>query len=205
MALSTYDELKASIADFLNRDDLTAVIPDFIKLAETQMSRDLRHWRQEDRATAVVDQQYASLPNNFIEPIRITIPANESHTLELVSTFEISKLRAEGSNRTGRPQQYAVLDQSFELFPTPDADYTVELVYYESIPELGTLTTNWVLTYFPDAYLYGSLMQSSPYLQEDQRVQVWNALYQNAVSAINLEGASAKSSGSGRRIQIRSY
>lgn len=205
MALSNYNELKASIADFLNRDDLTAVIPDFIKLAETQMSRDLRHWRQEDRATALVDQQYASLPLNFIEPIRVTIPANESHTLELVSTFEISKLRAEASNKTGRPLNYAVLDQSFELFPTPDADYTVELVYYESIPELGTLTTNWVLTYFPDAYLYGSLMQSSPYLQEDQRVQVWNALYQNAVSAINLEGASAKSSGSGRRIQIRSY
>ncbi len=205
MALSTYDELKASIADFLNRDDLTAVIPDFIKLAEAKMTRDLRHWRQEDRATAVVDQQYASLPLNFVEPIRITIPANESHILELVGTLEISKLRAETSDARGRPTNYSVLDQSFELYPTPDADYTLELVYYESIPELGSLTTNWVLTYFPDAYLYGSLMQSSPYLQEDQRVQVWNALYQSAVSAINLEGESAKSSGSGRRIQIRSY
>ena len=43
MALSTYDELKASIADFLNRDDLTSVIPDFIKLAETGMNREVRH------------------------------------------------------------------------------------------------------------------------------------------------------------------
>ena len=42
MALSTYDELKASIADFLNRDDLTSVIPDFIKLAETGMNREVR-------------------------------------------------------------------------------------------------------------------------------------------------------------------
>ena len=47
MALTTFDELKASIADFLNRDDLTAVIPDFVKLAETKMNRELRHWRME--------------------------------------------------------------------------------------------------------------------------------------------------------------
>jgi len=34
MALTTYTELKASIADWLNRSDLTAAIPDFISLAE---------------------------------------------------------------------------------------------------------------------------------------------------------------------------
>ena len=44
MPLSNYTELTASIADTLNRDDLTAVIPDFIKLAEAQLNRDLRHW-----------------------------------------------------------------------------------------------------------------------------------------------------------------
>ena len=43
MALTTYTELKASIADFLNRDDLTTVIPDFITLAESQINRDVRH------------------------------------------------------------------------------------------------------------------------------------------------------------------
>ena len=38
MALSTYDELKASIADFLNRDDLTTVITNsVIKLNGTNI------------------------------------------------------------------------------------------------------------------------------------------------------------------------
>ena len=45
MALSNYTELKASIADFLNRDDLTSVIPDFITLAESQINRDIRHMK----------------------------------------------------------------------------------------------------------------------------------------------------------------
>tara|TARA_R100000353_G_scaffold4395_1_gene6492 strand:- start:276 stop:893 length:618 start_codon:yes stop_codon:yes gene_type:complete len=205
MPLSNYTELQASIADTLNRDDLTNAIPDFIKLAEAQLGRDLRHWRMEDRANAVADAQYLALPNNFIAPIRITIPASPSYTLELVSPFQISKLRMENSDNTGRPEYYAVVDGAFELYPTPDADYTVELVYYEAIPDISVNTTNWLLTNYPDAYLYGTLIHSSPYLQEDQRVAVWNTLYLNSVSAINLEGERARTSGSGRRIQIRSY
>tara|TARA_Y100000361_G_C11116812_1_gene320863 strand:- start:435 stop:1052 length:618 start_codon:yes stop_codon:yes gene_type:complete len=205
MPLSNYTELQASIADTLNRDDLTNAIPDFIKLAEAQLGRDLRHWRMEDRANAVADAQYLALPNNFIAPIRITIPASPSYTLELVSPFQISKLRMENSDNTGRPEYYAVVDGAFELYPTPDADYTVELVYYEAIPDIAVNTTNWLLTNYPDAYLYGTLIHSSPYLQEDQRVAVWNTLYLNSVSAINLEGERARTSGSGRRIQIRSY
>ena len=66
MALTTYDELKSSIADFLDRDDLTTVIPDFITLAETKMNREIRHWRMEKRATAVLDTQYSALPNDFL-------------------------------------------------------------------------------------------------------------------------------------------
>lgn len=205
MALSNYAELQASIADTLNRDDLTTQIPDFIKLAEAQLGRDLRHWRMEDRANAVVDSQYTALPNNFISPIRITIPASPSYTLELVGPFEISKLRMENQDTTGRPQFYAVVDGAFEVYPTPDADYTVELVYYEAIPDLQVNNTNWLLTNYPDAYLYSSLIHSAPYLQEDQRTAVWNTLYLNSVSAINLEGERARTSGSGRRIQIRSY
>lgn len=206
MALTTYDELKASIADFLNRDDLTSQIPDFITLAETQLNRDARHWRMEDRVIATVDSQYTALPLNFAEPIRITIPANESHILELMGPMEIAKLRQDNSDTKGRPQFYAITDQAFEVFPTPDADYVLELVYYETIPHMSSsLQSNWVLQYYPDAILYGSLLHSAPYLQEDQRVQVWGALYQSAVSAINLEGERARSSGSGRRIKIRSY
>tara|TARA_Y100000361_G_C11032312_1_gene275459 strand:+ start:73 stop:693 length:621 start_codon:yes stop_codon:yes gene_type:complete len=205
MALTNFTELKASIADTLNRDDLTNAIPDFIKLAEAQLGRDLRHWRMEDRAVATCDSQYTSLPNNFISPVRITIPADPTHTLELIGPFEISKLRMENGNATGRPEFYAVVDGAFEVFPSPDTAYSIELVYYEAIPDLAVNNTNWLLSNYPDAYLYASLIHSSPYLQEDQRVTVWNTLYLNAVSAINLEGERARTSGSGRRIQIRSY
>ena len=47
MTFTTYSGLKAEIADFLLRSDLTSAIPSFIRLAEAGIDRDLRHWRQE--------------------------------------------------------------------------------------------------------------------------------------------------------------
>ena len=56
MAISTYTELKTSIANFLNRDDLTATIPDFISLAESSINNEIRHWRMETRAETTGDR-----------------------------------------------------------------------------------------------------------------------------------------------------
>lgn len=206
MALTTFSELKVTIADFLNRTDLTNEIPDFIRLAEVGMEREIRHWRMEKRSNASLDTQYSSLPDDFREPVRFIITASEVHTLEQASPFEISKRRAEASNTSGRPELYALLDGSIEVFPTPDTSYTLELLYYTNIDNLSnSVSTNWLLTNYPDAYLYGSLMHSAPFLAEDQRIQTWSALYQRSINAINAESERGKTSGSGRRIKIRSY
>ena len=206
MALSTYDELKASIADFLNRDDLTSIIPDFITLAEKNLNRNVRHWRMEKRSTANVNAQYSSLPVDFLEPIRLTLNTADTNTLEMVNAFEISRLRAANLDTIGRPINFSILDGSIELFPTPDATYVLEILYYGTINPLNSSNTStWVLQYHPDAYLYGALVHSAPYLQEDQRITTWAALYQKCIDDINSESEKAKTSGSGRRMKIRSY
>ena len=206
MALTTYDELKSSIADFLNRDDLTSVIPDFITLAETGMNREVRHWRMEKRANANLDTQYTALPNDFLEPIRMSLTTADTNTLEMVNAFQISNLRAQNLNTSGRPVNFAILDGSIEVFPTPDAVYSLEMLYYEKIDTLNSgNTSNWILSNFPDAYLYGALVHSAPYLAEDARTNTWAALYQKAINDINGESERSKTSGSGRRMKIRSY
>lgn len=206
MALTNYAELKTSIGDFLNRDDLTSVIPDFISLSEAQMNREIRHFRMEKRANANLDTQYTAIPNDFLQPIRFVITGAEISTIEQGSSMEISRLREQNSDTTGRPSRYAILDSSIEVFPTPDTTYNLELLYYEKIDALNDgNTSNWLLTNYPDAYLYGSLMHSAPYLAEDNRIQTWAALYQKAISDINSESERSKTGGSGRRIKIRSY
>ena len=206
MPLSTYDELKSSIADFLNRDDLTNQIPDFITLAEKRMNREIRHWRMETRSNAVIDSQFSALPVKFLEPIRMSLLTAATQPLEMVGPYEISDLRARNANSVGQPRHFAILDGSIEVEPAPDGNYDLELLYYREIDALtASNTSNWVLEYHPDAYLYGALAHSAPFLQEDQRLQTWEILYQAAVGAINMESEKSKTGGSGRRMKIRSY
>ncbi len=206
MALTTYDELKDSIGDFLNRDDLTSVIPDFITLAEADMNRGLRHWRQEKRSTAELDTQYSAIPADFMEAIRFYITSNDTSPLELISQSEMVDRRYRSGDTSGKPAYYAVTAGEIEVYPTPDGTYDAELYYYSRIPALSASnTSNWVLEYFPDAYLYGALVHSAPYLKDDARTQVWASLYQNALNAINMESEKSKFGGSGRRMKIRSY
>ena len=206
MSLSNFTELKTEIANFLNRDDLTNVIPTFIRLAEAKMNRDIRHWRMETRKTALLDNQFTTLPIDFLSPVRMTLNTAETKVLELAGTNEISKLRAEAGNAAGEPAYYAMIDGSIEVFPSPDADYTIEMLYYEAIEGLSnSITTNWILTYYPDVYLYASLLQSAPYLMEDNRIPVWGAYYTSALETLNQENELAKTGGSGRRMKIRSY
>lgn len=205
MSLSTFDELKADIADFLNRDDLDTVIPKFIKLAEADMNRKLRHWRMERRSNALVDTRYTSLPQDFIDAVRlqITEPGGVQR-LELISNSELMDKRAL-TDTAGKPRFYVINDGTIEVYPTPDQDYTLEMTYIASLPDLETNSTNWLLTYHPDCYLYGALLHSAPYLQEDPRAQTWAALYKNTVDGINLEDDKAKTSGAGHRMRIRSF
>ena len=206
MALTTYDELKTSIADFLNRDDLTAVIPDFITMAESDMNMNVRHWRQEERAIAPIDTQYSAIPSDFLEVISFHISSGDFRSLELISKAEMLDRRYKSGDASGKPAFYAITAGEIEVYPTPDGTYTAELYYYSRIPALSASnTSNWVLEYFPDAYLYNSLVHSAPYLKDDPRMQTWAALSTNAIDGINAESESSKFGGSGRRMKIRSY
>ena len=62
MAITTYSELKSSVADWLNRDDLTSVIPDFIALSEAQYNRSIRHRNMIVRSRASIDARYSATP-----------------------------------------------------------------------------------------------------------------------------------------------
>ena len=193
MAITTYDELKASIANWLNRDDLTAVIPDFIALAEAQIARDVRHWRQEKRVTTSVNEQYENLPIDWLEMIQIQLTAGGR--LQVISAAELQD-RKEVSLTPHKPKYYRLTSDQIEFYPTPDSSYEAAMQYYARVPALTDVdTTNWILTDYPDIYLYGSLVHAAPYLIDDQRLNVWASLYQSAVDALNQDNTKSRVSG----------
>lgn len=205
MGLANYTELKASVADWLNRSDMTAVIPDLITMAEAQLNRDVRHHKMLQRSTAQFDSQYSAVPADFVEASRLFITDTVS-VIEQTTVADIVKRRAETNNATGTPAYYTLIGQQFEVYPTPDSVKNVELLYYSEIPALSASNaTNWLLTMSPDAYLYGTLLTATPYLSNDERLETWGALYASAISNINQTSVSSRFGGANLRLKIRSY
>ena len=193
MALTTYAELQSAIADFLNRDDLTSVIPTFITLAEARISRDLRHWKQEKRVITNADERYENLPNDVIEVRQLQITAGGR--ISSISSAEMEDRRA-ANDASGKPRYMRLTADQIEFYPTPDVSYEISMLYYGRIPALSDLEpANWLLRDAPDVLLYGALVQAAPYLGEDQRIAIWSGLYQSGIDALNIETEKARVAG----------
>lgn len=201
-----YSSLKANIASWLNRSDLSSEIDTFIDLAEADMMRKLRHWRMEARTTLSVSGQYTDLPADFIEAQRVVASASAPVRMELMARGEMQQLREAANDTGGTPQYYAITGGQLEVYPSPDATYSVDLAYLQRPADLDdTDTTNWVITYYPDIYLYGALVHSAPFLMDDPRLAIWQGLYEKALAEANFESDRARYGGASPRMKIRSY
>lgn len=195
MALTTYTELKASVADWINRDDLTAVIVDFISLAEAQIERTLRTTQMIVRATASIDGEYSAVPADFLETRTVKLNTNPIQPLQFETVDSLDSLRIQYI-APGRPQYFGIVGTQIRVVPVPDTTYTAELIYYGKLTKLSsTNATNWLLTSSPDIYLYGALLQGAPYLQNDERIQTWATLYERGLNDLKIADDRGSTSG----------
>lgn len=187
MALTTYSELKSSIADWLNRTDLTSVIPDFVSLAEAEIKRRLRRTSVRDDDFSIDDVE-VDLPSDLAElrSIRLITGSTTQDVPLRRCTIEMLNERKAREGTTGRPTDYAIVGAKLYVAPEPDQDYTAELVYFQSFDPLSaSVTTNPILEEAPDAYLFGALLQAEPYLEHDNRIPMWQAKFDRAIDQLN--------------------
>jgi hypothetical protein len=187
MAIGTYSELQAAVADWLERGDLTARIPSFIALAEAEMNRTLRARRAQSRSTVSISAEFSSLPAGFreMQSVRLLRPGTATwDRVDPLTHDAISGL----DGMTGQPRYYAVVGDQLRLYPAPDATYSVELTIAAVVPALSdSAPTNWVLTDHPDAYLYGALKHAAPFLRDSDQLPVWLKLAGDAMAQILAE------------------
>ena len=187
MALTTYTELKAAVADWLNRTDLTAVIPDFISLAEAEMKRRLR--RTTESTTIYISTGNMDGPTDMAEAIALRLSTGQGYSdtpLRLCTPEMLWERRARNGGTTGRPTDFAFYDGQLQFAPEPDQSYDGILLYYQQLTPLsGSVATNDVLEEAPDAYLFGALLQAAPYVEHDERIGVWQMKFDNAVEQLN--------------------
>ena len=200
MAFSTYDELKTSVANWADRDDLTGFIPDFIALAEARFNRELRlrSMEQKEIANTIGGQSNYALPTNYLQMREFRLNANPTISLTYVSP-EIFEAWNLGS---GQPKFYTIIANEIRIGPTPAGVYEMEMLFWRRFPNLSSSTaTNWMLTNAPDVYLYGSLMELEPFIQNDARLGVWAAGYSRAIETIQLQDDKDRHSGSALTVQ----
>jgi len=185
MAFTSYSTLKTTIADYLARSDLDTKIPDFVRLAEERLRRDLRIRQMLKVATTATTSgdSTVALPSDFLAMKDIHLDTNPVKVLQFQNTSNFFR-NARTTDR-GVPTMYTLLGTEFQFAPLPDSAYTLRMVYYYKPDFLSDSTpSNLFLANCPDLLLYGALAEAEPYLMNDERLATWSALYDRGLASL---------------------
>lgn len=188
MALTTYTDLKTSIANWLNRSDLTTEIAgDFIALAEADFNAKLRIRQMEQIDEITINAETVTVPTGFISVRSLYILSGSTkYNVEYITPANLFKTK--GSSTSGLPRVYSIesddATESFRFAPTPDTSYTGYLQYYKAFNNLSdSVASNYILATHPAIYLYGSLYHASNFLGgiDPNQTAQWMNMYSMAL------------------------
>lgn len=184
MSITTYAELQTAVANWLHRDDLTAIIPDFIALAESRINCDLQANVKETDATlvTVIGQDYSALPTDFVSPIALNVLYSVGSVQEDVPQFLPQFLNV--STAQSAPYQWAISGDVISYGQPLDQAYTIIFRYLGKFALSATATTNWLLTNHPDVYLWGSLLEAAIYAQDNDNMSLYGGKFENSLKFV---------------------
>ena len=204
MALTTYTTLKASLANWLNRSDLTTEIgDDFIKLTEADFNSKLRVRAMIDQVSITVNAETVAIPTDFLQIRDFYILSGQTKT-PLVYTTPASMDTTSGTSTTGKPTTFTILGDTLRFSPKPDASYTAKMNYFKKFAALSSsVATNYILDNHPAIYLYGSLFHAANFLGgiNPQQVGIWQQMYATAMERLELNNREDEYNGS--PLQVR--
>ena len=201
MAIGTYSELQTAVANWLDRDDLTDRIPEFIALSEARMNRVLRLSMMEGKYTAatVASQRNYALPTGYIQMRNFQLNTSPVTALQYVTPEIYDRLW--GGSNSGTPQFYTIIANELQLGPIPASVMTMEMLFYKKISALSVSNpTETMLTENPDIYLYGALLEAEPFIMNDERVPLWMQGFSQAVADLQEQDNKDRHSGSALRV-----
>lgn len=209
----TYDNLVDALEVYLERTDSTLIdkIPLFILLAQTRISREIKQLgtRRVLTSTFSGGSSVIQKPNDWRETISVnygyTTGASgasvTSYTL-LPRSYEYCRnYWPEATQTSSNVKYYSDYNYNYWLVaPTPDSSYRFEVIYYCTIKPIDENNqTNWLTQYAPDLLLYACLLETAPFLKVDERLQMWQGLYDRALAAVNGEAEARIEDGASSR------
>lgn len=160
------------------------------------------------RSVATTTNEYVPLPPDWLETYQLELPPMATGGSYQPLTYIGLQEAADYKSRKmlGPSRYYTVIDGQFELIPAPGSSVTLTCTYFARIPALSAIQgTNWLLTKAPDLYLYASLSQAAPYLNNDERIPTWMQLAQKAQDEVITDSERATRPRVGFTRQRRSF
>jgi len=179
-----YGELKQTVADYIHRADLTAMMPTFIELAHARIMRDVRVPGMLEDSTLVMGTGATALPAGFLDMRELsnTGPVRR-YNLKSVGRAQLNEYTAATG---GLPIAYSIIGNSIEIQPA--AAVSLRIIYFKRFDMFVNDTdTNSILTLNPYLYIYGALIEANSYIQDvDQRAKAVD-FYSTEVQELNAE------------------
>ena len=193
MSINSYTELKAAIADWINRDDLTdARLSDFVALAESRIFHELRIPTMEKYANFTTDSQgRATIPGDYLEAKDVFF---NDKTLARISLSQYYK----HAPTQGAPAFFTRETMYLRLWPTPGEGVSgLRMIYYAEPPRLSpSAATNAVFDMAPEIYLYVALVAAGTYLgSPPEKLALWSQSFDDAMARLTTHAVLAETSG----------
>lgn len=182
--IANYGDLKVALSEWLMRDGdaaLAARADAFIALFEAEFTLDpeMRTAEMQEIDTATLVGPAIALPDGYLEMVRLRLTGltgtSSTQVLSYVTPGAASALD-QTQLISGIAKNYTEL--AGQIFICPQAwapvGATMEMAYYKFTQLKDAQSgTNWLLTKYPNIYLYGALMQAAAYV-DDAVVAKWS-------------------------------
>ena len=189
----TYDSLVEDLKSYVNRSDtdFTDQIPRLIMMAENRIASKVRGlgYLKYAQFSLTVGDPVVTKPARWRETATLSITVNSETVFLFQRSYGFCRTYWPNQTLTDVPEYYS--DYNYEnllITPTPDVAYDAEIAYYERpIPLDSTHQTNWTTQYAPQLILYGTLMEAQPWIKREDKIQVFQGLYNEAAADVTTE------------------
>jgi len=181
----------------------------FVQQAEQRVynSVQLLAERNTTTLTTTSGNAFLSVPTDWLSNFSMAVinPTTNDYTYLLNKDVNFMRESFPDPTDTGTPQYYAYNSPTqYILAPTPNAVYSVEVVYYKYPESIVTATNTWLGDNFDSVLLYGSLLEAYTYMKgEPDVIAEYQKRYDDALEQLRQLASGKNRQDTYRTLQAR--
>lgn len=190
----SYSTLLSFLDTWLARNDVSTHGAYFISMFEdylnygTDMDPPLR-CREMEAAEEITpdDELVCALPDDYLEYRTVVELASIRRPLKYITSDQAEQFYPTRTGGGLASHFYIIGDF---LYPVPQTENDIELVYYQKIPALTeTNTSNWLTENHNSIYLRGALMMAADFIKDDAEYQKHASFVRGLIAGMNRADA----------------